>query len=325
MGIIIGVGIFITIVLLIEASYGVFETVRDSESRRIKKRLRTLSAGGYSIKDIKDIDIVRKRILSEVPWLNRLLLRITRKQDIDRLLEQANSKMPLGFFLLLSLCLASVGYAAGFLLLKMNYLLAIIPSGLLGIIPLLYLLSRKQQRMKRFQEQLPDALDLIARALKAGHAFSGGLNMVAGEFSDPIGTEFDKTRDEISFGVGINEAMKNLAARVDCPDLQFFVVSVIIQRETGGNLAEILEKIAYLIRERFKLYGRVRALAADGKLSAIILVALPPFIAFYMSIVNPEYIGLLVTDPIGIAMTICALLMMTMGVLVMKRMVSIKV
>lgn len=321
MGIVIGIGIFITIVLLIEASYVVFKAVRDSESRRIKKRLRTLSAGGSSI---EDIDIVRKRILSEVPWLNRLLLRITRIQKIDRLLEQANSRMPLGFFLLLSLCLASAGYVAG-LLLKMNYLFPIILSGLLGIIPFLYLLSKKQQRMKRFQEQLPDTLDLIARSLKAGHAFSGGLKMVAEEFGDPIGTEFDKTLDEINFGVGIDEAMKNLANRVDCPDLQFFVVSVIIQRETGGNLAEILEKIAQLIRERFKLYGRVRALAAEGKLSAIILVALPPFMAFYMLMVNPKYIGLLVTDPIGITMTIFALLMMTAGVLVMKRMVSIKV
>jgi tight adherence protein B len=177
--------------------------------------------------------------------------------------------------------------------------------------------------MAKFQEHLPDALDLIARSLKAGHAFSGGLKMVAEEFSDPIGTEFRKTLDEINFGV--DQAMKNLAHRVDCPDLQFFVVSVIIQRETGGNLAEILEKIASLVRERFKLYGKVRALAAEGKLSAIILLSLPPFIGIYMAIVSHDYIGLLFSDPIGIIMLISAVCMMIAGVVVMKRMITIKV
>ncbi len=179
--------------------------------------------------------------------------------------------------------------------------------------------------MAKFQEQLPDALDLIARALKAGHAFSGGLRMVAEEFGDPVGTEFRKTLDEINFGVGVDQAMKNLARRVDCADLQFFVVSVIIQRETGGNLAEILEKIAALVRERFKLYGKVRTLAAEGKLSAIILIALPFLIAFYFFLIQPEYISLLFRDPIGIAMLAGASIMMVIGVLMMRKMIQIRV
>jgi len=321
MSILIGIGIFITVVLLIEAVFIGVRSYRDSESRRIKHRLRTLSAGGGNP---GEIDIVRKRVLSEVPWLNRTLLSITRIHQLDRLLEQANTRMPLGFFLLMSIFLAVLGFLVGSVL-KWNLVLCLVCGLCAGSFPFLYLISLKQKRMKKFQEQLPDALDLVARALKAGHAFSGGLKMVADEFSDPIGTEFRKTIDEINFGVGIDQAMKNLAQRVDCPDLQFFVVSVIIQRETGGNLAEILEKIASLVRERFKLYGKIRSLAAEGKLSAIILLALPPAIAGYLFVVQPEYVGLLFKDPIGIAMVVGAFIMMTIGTYVMKRMIEIKV
>ena len=321
MSIIIGIGIFVTVILLIEGAYTGFRRFAESESRSIKKRLRTFSAGGC---DLGEVDIVRKRILSEVPWLHGVLLKITRIHELDRLLEQANTSMPAGFFILLSLLLAAVVVAGGSIM-HMNLSILIIFALLLASMPFLYLLSLKQKRMAKFQEQLPDALDLIARALKAGHAFSGGLKMVAEEFGDPIGSEFSKTLDEINFGVGVDQAMKNLAQRVDCPDLQFFVVSVIIQRETGGNLAEILEKIASLVRERFKLYGKVRTLAAEGKLSAIILLALPPLVAFYMTMSSPSYIGLLVRDPIGNAMLYGAAAMMLAGVIVMKRMITIRV
>ena len=321
MTIIIGIGIFIVIILLIEAAYAGVMRFNESESRNLKKRLRTLSAGGC---ELGEIDIVRRRILSEVPWLNRSLLKITRMRELDRLLEQANTNMPLGFFILLSFLLAAIVLAGGTII-RMNLFIIVIFAVLLASLPFLYLLSLKQKRMVKFQEQLPDALELIARALKAGHAFSGGLKMVAEEFGDPIGTEFRKTLDEINFGIGVDQAMKNLAYRVDCPDLQFFVVSVIIQRETGGNLAEILEKIALLIRERFKLYGKVRTLAAEGKLSAVILIALPFLIALYFFVIQPEYIGLLFRDPVGIAMLIGASIMMLIGVFMMRKMIQIRV
>lgn len=321
MNIIIGIGIFVTVVLLIEAAYMGVRRLGESESRSIKKRLRTLSAGGDKL---VEIDIVRKRILSEVPWLHRLLLKITRIRQLDRLLEQANTSSPVGFFILLSILLAAVVFAGGSMI-HINLSILIIFAFLSASMPFLYLLLLKQKRMAKFQEQLPDALDLIARALKAGHAFSGGLKMVAQEFGDPIGNEFGKTLDEINFGVGVDQAMKNLAGRVDCPDLQFFVVSVIIQRETGGNLAEILEKIASLVRERFKLYGKVRTLAAEGKLSAGVLLALPPLIAFYLTIASPSYIELLFQDQIGITMVCFAAVMMLAGVIVMKRLITIRV
>ena len=321
MGIIIGIGIFITVVLLIEAIYIGVRSFRGSESRNVKRRLRTLSAAGS---DFGEIDIVRKRILSEVPWLNRTLLSITRIHQLDKLLEQANTRLPLGFYLLLSFLIAALAVVISSVMSK-SLALSIVFGIFLGSFPFLYLISLKQKRMEKFQEQLPDALDLVARALKAGHAFSGGLKMVADEFSDPIGTEFRKTIDEINFGVGIDLAMKNLANRVDCPDLQFFVVSVIIQRETGGNLAEILEKIASLIRERYKLYGKIRSLAAEGKLSAVILLALPPLMALYFFIIQPAYVGLLFKDPVGIVMVVGASIMMVIGTYVMKKMIEIRV
>ncbi len=179
--------------------------------------------------------------------------------------------------------------------------------------------------MEKFERQLPEALDLMARALKAGHAFTGALKMVADEMDDPIGTEFDKTLGEINFGIDVSQALINLSQRVDCPDLRFFVIAIIIQRETGGNLAEILGNIAYLIRERFKLHGRVRVLAAEGKLSAIILVALPFLVALALTFLNPDYLEVLVTDPIGRFMSCFALVMMAFGIVVMKKMVAIKV
>ncbi|NJD57220.1 MAG: hypothetical protein FIA94_12580 [Nitrospirae bacterium] len=321
MGILIGIGIFITVVLFIEALYIGIRRYSESESRTIRKRLRTLSAGGS---DLGDIDIERKRILSEVPWFNRALMSMNIVHDIDRLLEQANTRLPLGFFILLSLLLAALSFTAGTIF-EINKYIIVILAVFLAILPFLYLISLKQKRMAKFQEQLPDALDLVARALKAGHAFSGGLNMVSDEFGDPIGTEFRKTIDEINFGVSVDQAMKNLAHRVDCPDLNFFVVSVIIQRETGGNLAEILEKIASLVRERFKLFGKVRSLAAEGKLSAVVLLALPPLMALYFLLVQPAYISLLFQDPIGIVMVAGASVMMAIGVYVMKRMIEIRV
>ncbi len=149
--------------------------------------------------------------------------------------------------------------------------------------------------------------------------------MVAEEFGDPVGAEFGKTLDEINFGAGVPEALTNMTQRVDCEDLKFFAVSVIIQRETGGNLAEILESLGHLIRERFKFQGRVRVLSAEGRLSAIVLVTIPFLIAVVFSLLRPEYIGILGSDAIGRVLVIMALVMMGCGIYLMKKMVSLKV
>jgi len=179
--------------------------------------------------------------------------------------------------------------------------------------------------MKKFQRQLPDALELIARALRAGHAFSSGMKLAADEFDDPLGPEFAETLDEVNFGISVSDALKNLSGRVDCSDLKYFVVSVILQRETGGNLAEIIDSIAHLIRERFKLQGRIRVLAAEGKFSATILLILPFLVAVALRFINPAYITTLVTDPIGKVLASIGAFLMIIGILVMRRMIDIKV
>jgi tight adherence protein B len=151
------------------------------------------------------------------------------------------------------------------------------------------------------------------------------MKLAADEFDDPLGPEFDETLDEINFGVGVHDALKNLVNRVDCPDLKYFVVSVILQRETGGNLAEIIESIAHIIRERFKFKGKIRTLSAEGRLSAIILTSLPFLVAIAIRIINPEYMKALYTEPAGKVMAVVAASMMIVGIIIMKRMVQIKV
>ena len=321
MDLLIGFGIFILALGVIEGSFIAFRTMRNPEKRQVRRRLDTLSSTEYQN---GDVDITRRRLISEVPWINRVLLSLRWTDELHRLLEQADIRRPLGFFILLSLILAFAGFffSSRF---TPNHLISIPISAFLAVLPFLYVYSKKRRRMKKFERQLPDAMDLIARALKAGHAFSSGLKMVGDQFDDPIGTEFAKTMNEINFGVGVTEALKKLPNRVDCADLKFFVISVILQRETGGNLAEILENISRLIRERFKLQGRIAALAAEGKLSAIVMVVLPFLVAFAISILNPKYIGTLLTDPLGTIFIAFGLIMMIMGILMMKRMIRIDI
>ena len=315
----VGIGIFLAILLLVEGIYLVVRNRMNPEAKHLRERLKVLSLTNYSE---EEVDLLRKKTLSQVPWLNRLLLSIRWAQKLDQLLQQADIRHPVGLFILLSVLLASGG---GLIAAFVTPVLVLPAIALLGLIPFVYIYVKKRKRMRKFERQLPDTMDLIARALKAGHALSGGLQLVGEEFGDPIGTEFQRTVNEINFGVAVPDALKALAQRVDCQDLKFFLMSVIIQRETGGNLAEILENIARLIRERFKLQGRVRVLSAEGKLSAIILVAIPFFLGFVLSIINPDYINTLFQDPIGIVLVIFACVMMALGILMMKKMVAIRV
>jgi tight adherence protein B len=321
MNVLIAIGIFVLTLILIEGGYFALRRIQNPEKKEVLRRLRGLPSTRY---ENEIIDIMRKSMLSEVPWLNRVLLGFRWTDKLNRLLEQADTESTLGVFVLLSVLLASAGFLMG-LWFTSRALPSIAAAILLGVIPFFYIYFKKKRRMEKFQRQLPDALDLIARALKAGHAFTGGLRMVAEELGDPIGTEFEKTLNEINFGVGIPEALKNLPNRVDCPDLKFFITSVILQRETGGNLAEILAKITYLIRERFKLQNRVQVLSAEGKLSAIILIAIPFVIALALAALNPAYIKTLFVDPIGKIFVAFALIMMIIGIFVMKKMIRIKV
>jgi tight adherence protein B len=313
--------LFVTSVFIIELLVYAYKTVRNPQRKVIQRRLKTLSSHEFTD---DSHDITRKRVLSKVPLLNTILLHTPGVRPLDRLLQQANVQSPLGVFILLAAVFALSGYLAGALL-TINRVIPLVFAASLALIPFLYVIRKKKKRMEKFQKQLPEGLELIARSLRAGHAFTGGMKLAASEFDDPLGPEFTETLDEINFGVSVSDALKNLARRVDCPDLRYFVVSVILQRETGGNLAEIIESIGYIIRERFKLKGKIRILAAEGKLSAIILVAIPFFVIIVLRFTSPEYINALLFEPSGRIMGAVALVMMVMGIFVMKKMIAIKV
>ena len=322
MELLIGIGTFLFILTLILGGYTFVENLRNPKRREVLRRLHTLSSTEYY--EDEDIDIMRRELYSTLPWLNELLERFRWTDRMGRLIEQSGIQTTLGAFVLLSGVMAIIGFSMSSWMTS-NRLFSLPVALFLGLVPYFYISFKKKRRMEKFQRQLPDALDLIARALKAGHAFTAGLKMVGDEMGEPLGTEFQKTLHEINFGVSVPDALKSLPNRVDCPDLKYFIISVILQRETGGNLAEILEKIAYLIRERFKLQGRIRVLSAEGKLSAIILIAIPFVVALALYFLNPGYIQILFTDPLGKVLITLALLMMIIGILVMKRMIQIRV
>jgi tight adherence protein B len=321
MNLIITAAVFIAVLCILEGVFLALKGKWDPEARRIQRQLKTLSD---ETEIHQTTDITRKRPLSSIPSLHAMLARIPQLSRIDNLLIQSNIKYPASVFLLFSLLLGFLGFYAVQLSFK-TLLLSLPFAVLMCLAPYFIASAKKRQRMRKFERQLPDALDLVARSLRAGHAFSGGLQMVADEFDDPLGTEFQKTTAQINLGVGVEQALKNLASRVDCPDLKFFAVSVIIQRESGGNLAEILESISSLIRGRFKLRGKIRTLTAEGKLSAAILIGLPIFVALALSFINPDYIRVLSTDPTGKLLVVAALIMMGLGVAWMKKMITLKV
>lgn len=317
----IGILIFVACVFIIEMLSYAYRLMRNPDRTKIRRRLRALSAGKYGN---EGSGILRKETLSEVPFLNRMLAGIPTAHRMNRFLRQADVPYSVGFFVLLILLLGSTAFF-GVMVITRNAMLSVTFGLCLALLPLFYVGSKKRRRMRKFERQLPDALELVSRALKAGHAFSSGMQLAADEFDDPLGTEFQATLDEINFGVSVGDALKNLSVRVDCPDLKYFIVSVIIQRETGGNLAEITENIARLIRERFKLRGRIRVLSAEGKLSAAVLVGLPFLVVLALRLMNPSYIATLVEDPMGRTMAVVAVVLMGLGILVMRKMIDIKV
>lgn len=317
---IIGLLMFAVLVLIVESTLYAFRTLKNPNRDKIHKRLKTLSS---TAQEGELPDILRKRILSEVPFLHRLLSCLPPARSLDRLLEKANIGYPLGFFILLTLVLASSGFL-GTSVVTRNPAVSLAAAALCGAAPFFLVLLKKKRRMNKLERQLPDALEMIARGLRAGHAFSTSIKFAADEFDDPLGTEFAKTLDEVNFGVSVSDALKNLADRVDCPDVQYFVVSVIIQRESGGNLAEVMDKIAHIIRERFKFRGKVKVLSAEGKLTALVLTGLPFVILIILSFTNPDYIKMLWVEPTGRIVSVVAVFMMAVGILIIRKMIHIK-
>ncbi|MBP0714024.1 type II secretion system F family protein [Burkholderia sola] len=313
---------FVAVVLSIEGIYQWWNARHGAAARRIESRIRAMSAGGNVQQE--RLSILKKRMLDESKPFDRLLLRLPRVHALDLVIQQSGLDWTLPKLITLSATFAVLTwFAASFARAPQ---LAAVPLALFaGWWPMMYVLRRRARRMRKLERQLPEICDMIARALRSGHSFTSTLGMVGDEFSEPMGGEFRVTFDEVNYGVSLHDALMNLATRVPVQDLRYFVIAVLIQRETGGNLAELLDSIAALIRERFKLFDKVRVLSAEGRLSAWILGLLPFGTAAVMALLNREFLSVLWEDPAGIRMVGTMLVSMLFGLFWIRRIVRIRV
>jgi tight adherence protein B len=244
--------------------------------------------------------------------------------SLHRIFEQADCHIKPSSLFGIGLLLMALG-TTGSWLARVPWFFTPLVGLVFLLIPFVWVLNKRRVRLNKFASQLPDALELVARALRAGHSLGAGMHVVAEEMPSPIADEFGRVYDEQNLGIPVEEAMRSLSERIPNLDLRFFVTSVAIQRQTGGDLAEILDKIGHVIRERFRILGQVKALTAEGRLSGVVLIALPFVLFLVMLHIKPDYIQVLWTEPMGIRMSIFGLIMQIFGALVIKKIISIKV
>ena len=312
--------VFLAVAGFLEGVYLAWNAYRGPEAKRIEHRLQAMSAGAPTV----SAPLLKNRLLSDMPAIERLLLALPRVHLLDRLVVQSGLSMNLATLLGTALVLA-LAAAAAMWLLKLSWWAMVVAAAVGAFLPFGYLLRLRRRRLEAIEAQLPDALELMARAMQAGHSFSSALHMVGVEGPQPIAQEFRTTFDEINFGLPVQDALINLAARARSQDLRYFVVAVLVQRETGGNLAELLIGIAALIRERMKLKGTIRVLSAEGRLSAWILSILPFVLVVIISLVNLRFISLLWTDPAGLQIAVGAIGLMALGVFWLWRTVAVRI
>jgi tight adherence protein B len=241
-----------------------------------------------------------------------------------KIFEQADCHIPPSTLTGIGLVLGLLA-ATGSWLARVPIYLAPLAGLVMFLVPFMWLLNKRRVRLKTFASQLPDALELVARALRAGHSLGAGLHVVAEEMPSPISDEFGRVYEEQNLGIAVEDALRSMCERVPNLDLQFFVTSVAIQRQTGGDLAEILDKIGYVIRERFRILGQVKALTAEGRLSGVVLISLPFALFLLMLHIKPDYVQALWTDPLGIRMSLIAMALQIGGAIMIKKIVDIKV
>ena len=301
---------------------GIAMLYRDQSVNQMEDRLSALT--GKNKSDPSSLSEVAQIVAAQYGGKSALDKMLANWFNLSLLFEQAEVMMPVATFL--AMCVG-LGCGAAFLTGYAGLKLALAPVvGLcFGVLPFLWLLFRRRSRFKKFAAQLPEALELVARALRAGHSLAAGFHLVAQESSDPIASEFGRVFEEQNLGIPFEEALDNLTQRIPNLDLKFFVTAVVLQRQTGGDLAEILDKIGHLIRERFKIWGQVQALTGEGRLSGIVLLALPPVLFVTVYRMNPDYLMLLFTDELGKKMLIAGIVSQLVGALVIRKIVNIRV
>jgi tight adherence protein B len=313
--------VFVVVTLAVFAGISLYDQ-RKAQSRVLRDRLSTVQP--LTEQPAPDVALLRDELFSRIPAFDTFLRRSERVSLLQKMLAQGNIDARAGNFLMLcaasSLVLAVVAFLAGGTLL----------FGWAGVVlgffaPYAYASHMRTKRFQKFEEKFPEAIDTLARAVRAGHAFTTALEMIANEVSEPVAGEFRQLYEEQKFGLPVRDALLNLADRIPLVDVKFFVTAVMLQRETGGNLAEILDNLSYVIRERFKIQRQVRVHTAQGRLTMVLLMALPPTVVVIMLLLNPGFIQPLFTDPIGHALIVGGITLQTMGYFVIRRIIRIQV
>jgi tight adherence protein B len=296
---------------------------RNARARLLKERL-AKERKAPDLAAEEELALLRDEHLSQIPALDNLLRRSTRVSDIRKMLEQAGMSTRAGNFLAIS---AASGIVTTFLAYALSRRVEIAWVGmLLGfVLPYAYSSYRRTKRFEKFEELFPEAIDTLARAVRAGHAFTTALEMITDEVADPVAGEFRQLYEEQKFGMPVRDALLNLTERVPLVDVKFFVTAVMLQRETGGNLAEILDNLSYVIRERFKIQRQVRVYTAQGRLTMALLMGMPPIIVTVMLILNPAFIRPLFSDPIGHGLLVAGITLQTVGYFVIRKIIRIQV
>jgi tight adherence protein B len=315
--------VFVFALFLVLGAYLLATHGTDQKRARLQKRLSEALLHSANTEDV-DVVLARNEMMSEIPWVNRTLINIQAALQLKRMLDQADLHITPSRLLMFSFMAGMLGALAASVLTV--FIPIMILAGLAcAAIPLLHVWWKRKKRFDAFLYHLPDSLDLISRALSAGHAFSEALHMVSMEMPEPIATEFRKAYEEQNLGLSVKLALENLTQRIPLLDLKMCVTAILIQRETGGNLAEILEKVAYTIRERFRIMGDLKTLTTSSRMSAWLLCALPIGVALAVTVMNPDYMSVLWKDPRGHYLIAAALTMQISGMLIVRKILKIKI
>ena len=316
----------VLVLAAILAAYLVAAPAAGPASGAVTRRLAGIArpAAPGSGGEVGRLDLLRRDRVSSISPFRRLLLRVALTRRLERLLARAHSSLSVGTLLL---WMASQGGAAALLLsfLGAGVIPAFLLGALAGAVPLFIIHVRGERRAAAFTRQFPEALDILVSSLRAGFALPGAIGMVAEEAPDPIGTEFEIAFKEQNLGVDLREALENLTERVNCMDLRLFVIAVLIQRETGGNLAEVLEKISTVVRERFRIMGDAKTLTSEGRLSGIIMGIMQLVMGGAFSLLNPGYMSVFVTTPTGKCLLVGAIVLQVIGFLAIRKISDVRV
>ena len=315
--------IFLTSLFVVYTIYLITSRKSDAKRALLNERLADAIRSSAHSTDL-EVQLAREELLSEIPWVNRTLVKLEITSRIKRLIDQADLQITVMRLVLFSLTGATLGFLAARMI-TISLPLAFLFAFIAGAFPFLHVMSKRKKRLKKFLQLLPDALDLMARGLSAGHAFTEALQMVSTEMPEPIASEFRKTYDEQNLGLSLKLALENLVQRVPLLDLRMCVTAIMIQRETGGNLSELLEKVAYTIRERFRIMEDLKTLTLSSRWSAWLLCALPIFLAVYMTAMNPTYMEVMWRDPRGHTLLFIAAAMQILGMLLVQKIMKIKI